>query len=119
LRHALTREEVGSSAQTPDFGSILFEEGSKPWPVQTSVAKPGYRARRTFHPAARQRTVLKTSGGGVVSAHASLQASGNEHWTIATAGIECSAPVTVDATAIQSPRSTPEIGSPPPYPEQF
>jgi hypothetical protein len=44
LRHALTDAEVQQIfAATPDFAVIQFEEGSKPWPIQTR-GQAGYRA---------------------------------------------------------------------------
>jgi len=70
IAHALTREEVGKlSQQTPDFGSILFEEGSKPWPVQTR-GQAAIARRKNLPPAARQRTVLKPVAAALSAAHA-------------------------------------------------
>ena len=105
LRHALTREEVGKlSQQTPDFGSILFEEGSKPWPVQTR-GQAGYRAPQEPSTLPHGNAPLsKPVAAALSAAHASLQASGNEHWTIADGWKLSAAPqVTVDATAISEP----------------
>ena len=43
LRHALTAEELKALAEKPgNFSLLLFEEASKPWPVQTH-AQAGYR----------------------------------------------------------------------------
>ena len=43
-RHALSAEEVKQlSEQKPEFSLAAFEEGSKPWPVQTR-GQAGYRA---------------------------------------------------------------------------
>jgi hypothetical protein len=44
MRHALTSDEVASSYKSPpDFAAITFEEGSKPWVIQTR-GQAGYRA---------------------------------------------------------------------------
>lgn len=44
LRRALSDAEVSELHQSPpDFSTIEFEEGSKPWPIQTR-AQAGYRA---------------------------------------------------------------------------
>jgi hypothetical protein len=44
MRHALTSDEVASIYKSPpDFAAITFEEGSKPWVIQTR-GQAGYRA---------------------------------------------------------------------------
>lgn len=44
LRNALTDMELAAIyARPPDFAAAIFEEGSKPWPVQTQ-GQAGYRA---------------------------------------------------------------------------
>jgi hypothetical protein len=44
LRHAVSADEIRQlAAAKPDFSTILFDEGSKPWPLQTR-GQAGYRA---------------------------------------------------------------------------
>jgi Exo-beta-D-glucosaminidase Ig-fold domain/Glycosyl hydrolases family 2/Concanavalin A-like lectin/glucanases superfamily/Glycosyl hydrolases family 2, sugar binding domain/Glycosyl hydrolases family 2, TIM barrel domain len=84
LRRALTPEEIKQlHAQPANVSSILFEEGSKPWSVQTR-AQAGYRAP--------QDPATMPSGKGALSrpvaraplpSQPALQPSGENEWTLA------------------------------------
>jgi Exo-beta-D-glucosaminidase Ig-fold domain/Concanavalin A-like lectin/glucanases superfamily/Glycosyl hydrolases family 2/Glycosyl hydrolases family 2, TIM barrel domain len=82
LRHALSDAEVRQLQQTPpDFAAIQFEEGSKPWPVQTR-GQAGYRAPQDPSTLPRSRApfsqpvALKRPPVGE-----SLVATGTGEWT--------------------------------------
>jgi hypothetical protein len=82
LRRALSDAEVHQLQQTPpDFTTLQFEEGSKPWPVQTR-GQAGYRAPQDPSTLPRSRApfsrpvALKRPPAGE-----SLVATGTGEWT--------------------------------------
>ncbi|WP_158749758.1 LamG-like jellyroll fold domain-containing protein [Acidobacterium sp. S8] len=83
-RHAMSAEEIKQLyAQKPDFSLAAFEEGSKPWPIQTR-GQAGYRAPQDpetlpHSKAPFQQPVAKP----LPASHTSLEADGENHWTIA------------------------------------
>jgi len=84
LRHALTTEEVRAASQKPEsFAAILYEEGSKPWPVQTH-SQAGYRAPQD--PASMPRSLAPYSQPSAIKSapvSAGLVPNGKNEWTIA------------------------------------
>ncbi len=84
MRTALTADQIKQLAQTPaDFALIEFEEGSKPWPVQTR-GQAGYRAPQD--PATMPHTNAPFSRPvtkPVAQAREALEASGENQWSIA------------------------------------
>lgn len=102
LRRALSADEVKQLSQTrEEFSLIEFEEGSKPWPVQTR-GQAGYRAPQD--PATMPRSsapfsppVAKTPP----EAHEALKANGESEWTLADGWRMTPAPkVSADGAAI-------------------
>jgi Concanavalin A-like lectin/glucanases superfamily len=84
LRHALTGEELqGLYAKPVNFATVVYEEGSKPWPVQTQ-AQAGYRAPQDpdtmpMSKAAFSQPVKKA----VSESKLGIEAKGSNEWTIA------------------------------------
>jgi beta-galactosidase/beta-glucuronidase len=82
LREALAPEPIHEMAQShPDFSVPVYEEGSKPWPVQTR-GQAGYRAPQdpaempqSKAPSQEPRAIPAESGSALVAA-------GDNLWTI-------------------------------------
>src|SRR5882672_6617800 len=105
LRQALTPVEIEKlSHEPPDFDSILFEEGSKPWPVQTR-GQAGYRAPQDPSTLPHGKAPFsKPVAISVPASHSSLQADGDDKWMIAGGWKLSAAPqVIADAAAISQP----------------
>jgi hypothetical protein len=83
LRHALTGEELKGLAEKPEnLPAALFEEGSKPWPVQTH-AQAGYRGPQD--PASLPRSRAPFSKPEKRSANVTstgIAANGKNEWTL-------------------------------------
>jgi hypothetical protein len=104
LRRALSDSEVRQLHENrPDFSLVLFEEGSKPWPLQTR-GQAGYRAPQDPSTWPKSRapflapTTLKRPPVG-----ASLTESGPGEWTFEDGWILREAPK-VDADGMQLSR---------------
>ncbi len=101
-RTALTGDQIKQLAQRPeDFSLIEFEEGSKPWPVQTR-GQAGYRAPQD--PATMPHTKARFSqpvAKPSPKAQAPLQPNGEEQWVLANGWKMTPAPkVNAEGTAI-------------------
>ena len=85
LRRAMTAEEIRRLAEKPeDFSLIVFEEGSKPWPVQTRE-QAGYRAPQDPATMPRSRApFLQPVAKPIPPAKETLQAEGENDWALAT-----------------------------------
>jgi len=84
LRRALAAEEIQklSSPQTPNFASEGFEEGSKPWPVQTR-GQAGYRAPQDPSTMPRGKAAFsKPVAKPLPTSHSPLQAEGDNRWVL-------------------------------------
>src|SRR5450755_1994965 len=83
LRTTLSAEEIRQVyTHAPDFSLAEFEEGSKPWPVQTR-AQAGYRAPQD--PASLPRSAAPFSSPTVrplPPARTSLEPRGENHWAL-------------------------------------
>src|SRR5271157_2032911 len=84
MREALTVDQIKQIASRPPSFSILeFEDGSKPWPVQTR-AQAGYRAPQDPSTWPKSRAPYSTPVAKLVpSGRVALQADGENQWTIA------------------------------------
>jgi len=82
-RHALSAEEVKAISQKPEnFTGILYEEGSKPWPVQT-YGQAGYRAPQDAATMPRSRApYTPPSAKKVVAGATGLEATGKNEWML-------------------------------------
>jgi hypothetical protein len=95
LRRALDADEIKQLHQHPaDFSLIEYEEGSKPWPVQTR-AQAGYRAPQdaSLMPASKapfSRPVARPLQPSQMQA--ALQESGANTWTLAGGWMLSAAP---------------------------
>ncbi len=83
LRKALTADEIQAIAQKPaNFSAVLFEEGSKPWPVQTR-AQAGYRAPQDAATMPRTKAAFTAPTKiNVEQIKAGIKASGKNEWTV-------------------------------------
>ena len=82
LRKPLTADEIQSVFhQPPDFALAEFEEGSKPWPLQTR-SQAGYRAPQDPTTLPRSKAPFSPPLAVPTKASAALQASGENAWTI-------------------------------------
>jgi Exo-beta-D-glucosaminidase Ig-fold domain/Glycosyl hydrolases family 2/Concanavalin A-like lectin/glucanases superfamily/Glycosyl hydrolases family 2, TIM barrel domain/Glycosyl hydrolases family 2, sugar binding domain len=104
-RRALSADEVKQLSQAPeDFSLIEYEEGSKPWPVQTR-GQAGYRAPQDpatmpHSNAPFSRPVAKKPP----AEHEVLEADGEGEWTLAGGWRMTPAPkVNADGAAISVP----------------
>ncbi len=94
LRRSLKAEEIKNIFDTPpDFGDILFEEASKPWPFQTNQ-QAGYRApqdpasmprsQASFSkPVKKELSAAKSSAGESSATEGALRATEDQNeWVI-------------------------------------
>ena len=104
VRHALSNEEIKQLSQAPkDFSTIEFEEGSKPWPVQTR-GQAGYRSPQD--PATMPRSKAPFSRPTVrnLPSQEVLQTNGDARWTLAAGWRMIPAPnITAGGLAISQP----------------
>jgi hypothetical protein len=83
LRRALSADEIKQLYQQPtDFSLLEFEEGSKPWPVQTR-AQAGYRAPQDPSTMPTSRAPFSKPVVHNLPAQAALQPDGENQWTLA------------------------------------
>jgi len=104
LRRSLSADEIKQLAhERPDFSAVEFEDGSKPWPVQTR-GQAGYRAPQD--PATMphsQAPVLRPMPKPVL-AEEIVQPAGTGQWTLAAGWRMTPAPLLkVDGSVISSP----------------
>src|SRR5271155_2566799 len=93
LRRALDPKEIAQLAQQPpNFELIEFEEGSKPWPVQTR-GQAGYRAPQdpSTMPVSKA-PFSKPVARSLPPSRESLRASGENEWTLAAGWMLTPAP---------------------------
>ena len=88
LREALAPDRIGElHSKPPDFSLVEFEEGSKPWPVQTR-GQAGYRAPQDPATLPRSKTSIPAPASSLFrprpkkQANARLVASGDGQWTL-------------------------------------
>jgi Exo-beta-D-glucosaminidase Ig-fold domain/Concanavalin A-like lectin/glucanases superfamily/Glycosyl hydrolases family 2/Glycosyl hydrolases family 2, sugar binding domain/Glycosyl hydrolases family 2, TIM barrel domain len=84
IRRALSADEVKQlSLKGKEFSLVEFEEGSKPWPVQTR-AQAGYRAPQDPATLPRSRAPFsRPVARPLPASQADLQANGEGQWTLA------------------------------------
>ena len=83
VRSALSSDEIKQLSQKPeDFSAIEFEEGSKPWPVQTR-GQAGYRAPQDPSTMPRSKAPFSTPLAKSLSTQETLQPKGQNQWTLA------------------------------------
>ncbi len=101
IRSALSSDEIRQLDQKPeDFANIEFEEGSKPWPMQTR-GQAGYRAPQDPSTMPRSRAPFSTPTAKTPQTQEILQANGPSQWTLAAGWHMIPAPTTsADGAAI-------------------
>ena len=83
IRSALSSDEIKQLSQKPeDFANLEFEEGSKPWPVQTR-GQAGYRAPQDPSTMPRSRAPFSTPAAKTPPTQEILQANAENQWTLA------------------------------------
>ena len=104
VRHALSNEEIKQLSQAPkDFSTIEFEEGSKPWPVQTR-GQAGYRSPQDPSTMPHSNAPLSRPIAKTLPPQETLQANADGHWTLAAGWRMIPAPnITADGLAISQP----------------
>jgi len=82
LRRALTADEIKQlSAKQDNLDTVLFEEGSKPWPVQTR-GQAGYRAPQSPMTLPHSSAAPQSPSARTIKPSAALTSSGNDEWTL-------------------------------------
>jgi hypothetical protein len=82
IRSALSSDEIKQLFQKPDdFANLEFEEGSKPWPVQTR-GQAGYRAPQDPATMPRSKAPFSTPTPKSVQRQEVLRADGENRWTL-------------------------------------
>jgi Exo-beta-D-glucosaminidase Ig-fold domain/Concanavalin A-like lectin/glucanases superfamily/Glycosyl hydrolases family 2/Glycosyl hydrolases family 2, TIM barrel domain/Glycosyl hydrolases family 2, sugar binding domain len=82
VRSALSTDEIKQLSQKPDdFSTVEFEEGSKPWPVQTH-GQAGYRAPQDPSTMPRSKAPFSAPAAKPRHAQGILQANGEAQWTL-------------------------------------
>src|SRR5664279_1518272 len=100
VRAALTAEQIKKLAGSPpNFGVIVFEEGAKPWPVQTR-GQAGYRAPQDPATYPKSRAPYSAAVAKPVAAGPALLERGANRWELADGWTMAAAP-TVKATAAE------------------
>src|SRR3984885_14875391 len=83
VRSALSGDEIKQLFQKPeDFSNIEFEEGSKPWPVQTR-GQAGYRAPQDPATMPRSRAPISNPTAKPLHAQEIVKSNGDGQWTLA------------------------------------
>jgi hypothetical protein len=82
LRTALTDAQVKEIAsKPPDFSLVVFEEGSKSWPVQTN-GQAGYRAPQDPTTMPRGKAPFSAPVARTTPVSPALQSAGSNEWTV-------------------------------------
>jgi hypothetical protein len=101
VRSALSSDEIKRLFEKPDnFSTIEFEEGSKPWPVQTH-GQAGYRAPQDPATMPRSKAPFSPPATKTLRPQEILRADGKGQWTLAAGWSMIPAPkVNVDGPII-------------------
>ncbi len=104
VRRALSADEVKQLTQAPeDFSLIEYEEGSKPWPVQTR-GQAGYRAPQDPATMPRSNAPFSRPVAKKLHAQEALEANREGEWTLAGGWRMTPAPkVNADGATISLP----------------
>ncbi len=103
-RRTLSGDDVRQLFQKPDdFSALEFEEGSKPWPVQTR-GQAGYRAPQDPATMPRSQAPFSIPVAKHVIPQEPLQPKGESQWTLAAGWQLIPAPkINADGAAISQP----------------
>lgn len=104
VHRALSSDELKQICQkSEDFSIILFEEGSKPWPVQTR-GQAGYRAPQDRATMPRSNAPFSRPLAKPLQTREVLEANGEGQWTLAAGWTMIPAPkLNADGQAISQP----------------
>ena len=97
VRETLTADKIKQmAASPPNFALIVFEQGAKPWPVQTR-GQAGYRAPQEPATYPKSRAAYPAPVAKPVPSGPALLAEGDNQWALAGGWMMAAAP-TVKAT---------------------
>jgi hypothetical protein len=104
VRDALTAEQIKKLAgSAPNFSLIVYEEGAKPWPVQTR-GQAGYRAPQDPATYPKSRAPYPAAVAKPVPSGPQLRELGSDRWEVAGGWKMAAAPtVTASAEEIAKP----------------
>jgi hypothetical protein len=92
VREALSADAIKKlAASPPNFGLIVFEEGAKPWPVQTR-GQAGYRAPQDPATYPKSRAAYPTAVAKPVPKGPALRDIGANQWELAGGWMMAAAP---------------------------
>jgi len=108
LRRSLSADEIKRLAnERPEFSSIEFEDGSKPWPVQTR-GQAGYRAPQDPATMPRSKATVVRPAQKTLHPEEIVQANGNGQWTLSGGWMMTPAPLLkVDGSVISGSQFLP------------
>jgi len=103
LRSALSRDEIKQlSEKSEDFSSLQFEEGSKPWPVQTR-AQAGYRSPQDPSTMPQSKAPVQAPVAKNLPPQEIVHANSDHQWTLAAGWTMIPAPrINADGHTISS-----------------
>jgi hypothetical protein len=100
VRETLAADKIRQlAANPPNFGLIVFEQGAKPWPVQTR-GQAGYRAPQDPATFPKSRAPYPPAVAKPLPSGPALQAEGDNQWTLAGGWMMAAAP-TVKASSAE------------------
>ena len=104
LRRTLNTDEIKQLArEQPEFSAVEFEDGSKPWPVQTR-GQAGYRAPQDPATMPRSKALVLPPTPKPLRPVETVQSNGNGQWTLAGGWMMIAAPyLKVDGRLISDP----------------
>jgi Exo-beta-D-glucosaminidase Ig-fold domain/Concanavalin A-like lectin/glucanases superfamily/Glycosyl hydrolases family 2/Glycosyl hydrolases family 2, sugar binding domain/Glycosyl hydrolases family 2, TIM barrel domain len=103
LREALSADQIKRiHDMPPDFAMVAFEEGSKPWRVQTR-GQAGYRAPQDPSTMPRSRAPFSAAVASPMKPSAALEASGDNEWTLGTWKLAAAPDIHADAAELSKP----------------
>ncbi len=103
VREALTAEQIKKLAGSPpNFGLIVYEEGAKPWPVQTR-GQAGYRAPQDPATYPKSRAAYPATAAKPLPKGPELVAAGDNQWQLAGGWVMAAGPLKVSVEAMSKP----------------
>jgi hypothetical protein len=92
VREALSADAIKMlAANPPNFGLIVFEQGAKPWPVQTR-GQAGYRAPQDPATYPKSRAPYPAATARPLPTGPALRETGANRWEVATGWMMAAAP---------------------------
>jgi hypothetical protein len=103
LREVLSADQIKRiHDMPPDFAMVGFEEGSKPWRVQTR-GQVGYRAPQDPSTLPRSRAPIAAPVASPMKPSAALEESGENAWTLGAWKLAAAPDIHADAAELSKP----------------